>query len=250
MSLAPKNSASWPIFGPCVTQLDCMLATLSRYSRAMACVLRYSNDPAGGMCGQGRVVRLERPADEGREAAGLVLQLPQPLQVLDALGRRLDVAEHHRAGGPAAQLVPGAVDVQPLVGQHLVLRDRLAHAIDEDLRPAAGQAAHAGLLQPAQDLRKRQLVELVKVPDLRGAEGVQVDRRESGPQVAEQFLVPFQLQATGGCRPAAGSGRRPGRWFPRSSGTAPRAAGRRRRRRRSCGRRRRSRRRPRRRWCS
>jgi hypothetical protein len=44
------------------------------------------------------VLRLERPADERREAARLVLQLPQTLQRLDALGERLDVAEHHGAG--------------------------------------------------------------------------------------------------------------------------------------------------------
>ncbi len=96
MSLAPKSSASWPIFSPCVTQLDWMLGKLSRYSRATACVLRYSNEPAGGMCGHVGVLGLERPADERREAAGLVLQLPQPLQVLDPLGQRFDVAEHHR----------------------------------------------------------------------------------------------------------------------------------------------------------
>jgi hypothetical protein len=40
--------------------------------------------------------------------------LTQPLQVLDPLGRRLDVAEHHRAGRPPAQLVPDAVDLEPL----------------------------------------------------------------------------------------------------------------------------------------
>ena len=49
MSLAPKSSASWPISRPCVTQLDWMLGKLSRYSRATACVFRYSNGPAGGM---------------------------------------------------------------------------------------------------------------------------------------------------------------------------------------------------------
>ena len=42
------------------------------------------------------MVGLERPADERGEAAGLVLQLAEALEVLDPLGQRLDVAEHHR----------------------------------------------------------------------------------------------------------------------------------------------------------
>ena len=44
-------------------------------------------------------------------------KLPQPLQVLDALGERLDVAEHHGAGRSAAQFVPDAMDLEPFVGQ-------------------------------------------------------------------------------------------------------------------------------------
>src|SRR5438552_12985217 len=39
-------------------------------------------------------VVLERPREEGAEAAGLVLQLADPPEVLDALLERLDVAVH------------------------------------------------------------------------------------------------------------------------------------------------------------
>ena len=70
------------------------------------------------------------------------------LEVFDALGERLDVAEHHGAGRAAAELVPDAVDFEPVVGQHLAARDRLADAVDEDLAAAAGQAAQPGVLQP------------------------------------------------------------------------------------------------------
>ena len=56
---------------------------------------------------------------------------------------------------------------------------RLADAIDEDLAAAAGQAAQPGGLQALEHLAQRQLVELVEVPDLRRAEGVQVDLRDS-----------------------------------------------------------------------
>ena len=49
MSLAPYASANCPILSPCVTQLLWMFGTLSKYSRATACVLRYSKAPVGGI---------------------------------------------------------------------------------------------------------------------------------------------------------------------------------------------------------
>ena len=42
------------------------------------------------------VLRLERPADERGETFRFVLLRAQPLQMLDAVFNRLDVAEHHR----------------------------------------------------------------------------------------------------------------------------------------------------------
>ena len=146
----------------------------------MACVLQILERAGRRHVGHGGVLGLERPADERREAAGLVLQLPQPFQRLDALGQGFDVAEHHGAGRSAAQFVPDAMDFEPFVGQALVDGHGLADAIDEDLAAAAGQAAHAGVLEPLQHFAQRQLVELVEVPDLRRAEGVQVEASDSG----------------------------------------------------------------------
>ena len=99
------------------------------------------------------MLRLQRPADERREAVRFVLQLPQPFEVLDAFGHGFDVAEHHGAGRSAAEFVPDAMDLQPFVGEALVDGDGLAHAVDEDLAAAAGQAPHAGGLEPLQALR-------------------------------------------------------------------------------------------------
>src|SRR5436305_1346272 len=81
MSFAPNDNASWPIFGPCVTHDDCTLATLSRYSRAMAWVRKYSNAPAGA---DGVKVHL------GEAAAQVAQQLLVPLQ----LQRRVVAALH------------------------------------------------------------------------------------------------------------------------------------------------------------
>ena len=153
MSLAPKNRANWPIFSPCVTQHDWMLGKLSRYKPGDGLRLQILERAGRRNMGHGRVVGLKRPADKGGKSARFVLQLPQPLQMLDPLGQRFDVAEHHRGGRAAAQLVPDAVDVEPIVGQHLAARDLLAHAIDQDFGPAAGQAAQAGRLSAARARR-------------------------------------------------------------------------------------------------
>ena len=107
-----------------MTQLDCRLAKLSRYSRATALVLRYSNAPAGGDVGHVGMIGLKGPTDKGGKTARFVLQLPQSFQVFDPLGERFDVAEHHRRRAAAAELVPDAVDVEPIVGQHFAARDR------------------------------------------------------------------------------------------------------------------------------
>ena len=171
-----------------------MLGKLSRYSRLTACVFRYSNEPAGGHVGHVGVLGLKRPADERGEAAGFVLQLPQPLQVLDPLGQRFDVAEHHRRRAAAAQLVPHAVHVEPIVGQHLAARDCFAHAIDQNLAAAAGQAAEAGRLQSLQHRAQRQLGDLGEVMNLRRAEAVDVDLRKVLFDVAQQLFVPLQLE--------------------------------------------------------
>ena len=67
-----------------------MLSKLSSTSRATASVRRYSIagrlDPR-----QLGVIRLEGPGDERGEAAGFVLEVAQPQQVLEPLLERLDV---------------------------------------------------------------------------------------------------------------------------------------------------------------
>jgi hypothetical protein len=46
MSLAPKNSANCPIFGPIVTHELCSDGMLSKNSRAIPSIRRYSSAPA------------------------------------------------------------------------------------------------------------------------------------------------------------------------------------------------------------
>ena len=84
MSLAPKARLSCPTLPPCVTHDDWRLSKLSRTSRAIASVRRYSI--AGGLAAaELGVLGLVAPGDERGEAARLVLQLAQPEQVLEPL---------------------------------------------------------------------------------------------------------------------------------------------------------------------
>ena len=123
---------------------------------------------------------LARDLSGSEKLAGLA----QTFQVLDPFRHGFDMAEHHRRGRTAAQLVPGAMHLNPFVGQHLVDGDRLADAVGEDFRPAAGEAAHAGGLEASKHLAKRQPVQLVKVPYFRGAERMKIELRIARLQVA------------------------------------------------------------------
>ena len=100
---------------------------------------------------QAGVVGMEGQRDEGLEAAGLVLQLAQADQVVDPMIGVFQMAVEHRGVRAQAQPMGRAVDVDPAAGVGLVLADLVAHLGMENLGPAAGQAAQAGLDQFFQD---------------------------------------------------------------------------------------------------
>ena len=69
-----------------------------------------------------------------------------------------------------------------------------ANAIDQDLGPAAGQAAQPRRLEPLEHLSQRQLRHLREMVDLRRTEPVHVDPREVALDVVEQLFIPLELQ--------------------------------------------------------
>ena len=87
-----------------------------------------------------------------------------------------------------------AVHGQPLLRAGLQPRDALADVIDQDLRPAAGQRAHAGRNQPRQGLLDRQARDLADVQHFVGRKGVQVDRRILPLEPAEEVFVILDAQ--------------------------------------------------------
>src|ERR1700691_5875491 len=72
--------------------------------------------PADGDRGEGaRVgVRVEGDGGEGEEAAGLLLERADGLEMIDALGEGFGEAEDHSGGGAETDLVGGAMGLDPV----------------------------------------------------------------------------------------------------------------------------------------
>src|SRR5436190_1166648 len=90
--------------------------------------------------------------NEGLEPPGLVLQLAQADQVVDAMPRLFDVAVKHRRIRLESQLVGFAVDAEPGFGVGLVLANLVADVGVEYFRAAAGQAAQASFFELGENL--------------------------------------------------------------------------------------------------
>ena len=137
---------------------------------------------------------MERERDERLEAAGLVLQLAQPEQVVDAVLGLLDVAVEHGGVGAQAELVGLAVDAEPGVGVGLVLADLVADLGVEDLRAAAGQAAQAGVLELGQDVARRPAGQPCEPVPLDGRVRLQVQPRMGLVDDADDVQIPVVRQ--------------------------------------------------------
>ena len=115
----------------------------------MARTFRYSTAVASSQWRPPRAVlwRLEAPGDEGGEASGFFLQIVELLEVVDAVFVVLADAEHHGRGGAHADLVGGAVDVDPVVGEALEAGDFVADFVVENFCAAAGDGIESGIAQ-------------------------------------------------------------------------------------------------------
>ena len=85
--------------------------------REIASIFRYSTAVASSLTKRPSEVfsRWKRPGDEGREAAGVFLNLAHDLEVIHALLDGLAAAEHHGRGGAHAERVSGAMHVDPIL---------------------------------------------------------------------------------------------------------------------------------------
>src|SRR3954447_1996534 len=147
--------------------------------------------PRPGDAGQvdGRVVVHERQQHELGEAAALVLQRRQRAQLRHPVGRRVDVAVHHRRRRRDPDAVRRADDLQPGRRRQLALRQHPADVVVEDLRRRARHRVEPGLLCRDQELLERQSGAGGAVDDLHRAERVQVDARLPALHLAGQVEV-------------------------------------------------------------
>ena len=147
-----------------------MCGTLSSRSREAAMTRRSSWPVEAGRCASGVFSGWNASGMSPGMPAGLVLQVAQPQQVVDALLDRLDVPVEHRRVGPDALAVALARDLEPALARDLVLADDVAHAPGEDLGAAARAGVHAGVAA-ARGSRRR----AGGLPDLR--DPVELDHR-------------------------------------------------------------------------
>src|SRR5579859_384471 len=92
-----------------------------------------------GVCG------LEAPRDECCKTSGLFLQFVETLEVIDAMLVLLADTEHHRRGRAHADLVRGAMHVDPIIGQALEASDLVADFVVENFRASAWNGIETGI---------------------------------------------------------------------------------------------------------
>jgi len=82
-------------------------------------------------------LRFESKGNEPGKTAGLVLQLAQLAQMIDALGQRFNVSVEHGARAAAAHLMPRPMDVEPFLGGFFPAANLVPHSGIENFRAAA-----------------------------------------------------------------------------------------------------------------
>ena len=101
--------------------------------------------------------RLERKRNKPSEPAGLILELPQLPQVISPMSKRLDVSVKHRACAAATHRMPGAMDIEPLVGGFLAATDLIAHDRIENLSANTGYRNKPSVKKNFQRIANRDL---------------------------------------------------------------------------------------------
>ena len=134
-----------------------------------------------------RVAELE--GDIGLETAGLVLQCPKLLQMVDPVTVVLDVAVEHGGIGAHPEIVPNLVDPEPLLAAALASGDLIADLIGKDLGTAPGHAVQSGFLHQPHPLLVADLRFLKDVVVLYGREGLDVQFRPVGLDAPEKLGV-------------------------------------------------------------
>ncbi len=129
------------------------------------------------------------------EAAGFALEITDTVQMARHVDGALDVPEHDRRGCAQPHAVCRAHHLEPLLGIDLVGAEDGTHLVVENLGRRAGQAAEAGFLELQQVLLECPAHGGGALPNLEWREGVHVDLRLCGLDLAQAFEVPLACEA-------------------------------------------------------
>ena len=137
--------------------------------------------------------RLVRPDNHGNEPASLILQLAQPVQVIEAMLERFPEAEHHGSRSAQSQPVRFAMDRQPLRGVDFHRADAGADFIVQNLGSRARNGIQTRIAQPRDGFLKRYSRNSRQINNLRRREAVQPDV-EAALDLPQQHLIVLNFQ--------------------------------------------------------
>ena len=136
-----------------------------------------------------RMGRMEGQGDETLKALSLVLQLPQPDQVVDPLFHGFNMpVEHGGIGLQSAEVHPPG-DFEPAFARHLVVTNEVAGALGKDLGPSPGATVHSRLPKSPDGLIDGQLGPAGQEIQLNHGKGLEMNFGEARLQTAEQVGI-------------------------------------------------------------
>src|SRR4051812_27152602 len=143
---------------------------------------------------QDGVLRLKRPANEGRESTALVLLVPQPPEMLDPVLDRFDMAEHHRGARFQTELVRRLHHFKPRVGIAFQRGDPVADPVDQNLPATPWKRAEACLFELCDYLPQRHPEKSDKMLELRWTETMDINVRILLADVPQELEIPVECQ--------------------------------------------------------
>jgi len=142
-----------------------------------------------------RGLRFEGERDKSGETAGLILQLAQLAEVIDALSESFDMSVEHSASAAATHGVPGAMDIEPFRGSLLAATNFISHRGIENFRAAAGHRSKAGVAQKLKCVTNGHAKNsLRQMAHLDGRECFDVQIWIECAQAAQEIEVPILFQ--------------------------------------------------------
>src|SRR6266851_2280166 len=143
---------------------------------------------------QGSVLRLKAPRDERREPARFLLQFVEALEVVDAVLIILSHAKHHGRGGAHADLMRGAMHVEPVFCKAFEPRDFVADFVVQNFSPAARNGIETRITQPQNGVTNAEIAVLRNGDNFRRRVAMQMDLGKAFLNPTQHFLVPIDLE--------------------------------------------------------